>query len=227
MESPTNRKSTAEKEEAHSRTQFQVDRIAFFSDAVIAIAITLLILEIKIPPLGKDSTWSEIISMSGTKLLHPFISLFLCFVTVGGLWMTHHELFEHIHKYNKQLIKINLYFLLTVVLLPVSISFMQEEDNPGYIRPLVFTFNLFACNLTYYIMLLYVFHKKNRFSTLQSKPVIQKMRTKALTGTLVFFSMSLVALVKTNWFFIPIIAFPIVSIVNRIRARPKPNAVSA
>jgi uncharacterized membrane protein len=37
----------------HSRTQFQIDRIAFFSDAVIAIALTLMILEIKIPELKR------------------------------------------------------------------------------------------------------------------------------------------------------------------------------
>ena len=225
MASSIHRKSPPE-EEAHSRTQFQVDRIAFFSDAVIAIAITLLVLEIKIPPLGKDSTWREIIATFDTKLFPSFVSLFLCFFTIGVLWMRHHELFEHINRYNKGLIKINLYFLLTVVLLPVSISFTQQPDNPGYLRPLVFTLNLFACNLTYYLMLLHVFHKKNRFSTLQSKSVIQRMQRHALTGTLVFFSMSLLSLLHTTWFFIPILVFPMVSILRRIQARLKSPAAA-
>lgn len=229
MAASTHKKPLREKEEEHGRLQFQVDRIAFFSDAVIAIAITLLVLEIKIPPLGKDSSWNEIKLMLGTKLVHPLIALSLCFITIGSLWIKHHQLFEHINTYNHRLIQINLYFLLSVVLLPISTSFMQEENNPVYIRSFVFTQNLFVCYLTYYLMLFCVFHKKNCFSTLQSRPVIRKMHPNALAGTVIFFSMSILSLLHATWFFIPIVAFPLMSLLKRIkiRSQARPPAATA
>ena len=55
----------AHREAEHNRTQFQIDRIAFFSDAVIAIALTLMILEIKIPEMDRDMTIRMILNKYG------------------------------------------------------------------------------------------------------------------------------------------------------------------
>ncbi|MGI8951308.1 MAG: TMEM175 family protein [Chitinophagaceae bacterium] len=70
---------------SHSRTQFQIDRIAFFSDAVIAIAITLLVLEIKIPEFNDNISWAQIKQQYGHKLLIQLIALFVCLITIGNL----------------------------------------------------------------------------------------------------------------------------------------------
>ena len=67
----------------HSRTQFQIDRIAFFSDAVIAIALTLMILEVKIPELGKKATFPEIIHLYGGSMLLHGLGLFVAFWISG------------------------------------------------------------------------------------------------------------------------------------------------
>ena len=88
-----------EKKILHTRTQFQIDRLAFFSDAVIAIAITILVLEIKIPEVGSNISWTQIKIQYGNKLLMQLIPLFVCFITIGNLWLRHHELFEHIINY--------------------------------------------------------------------------------------------------------------------------------
>ncbi len=57
------------REAEHNRTQFQIDRIAFFSDAVIAIALTLMILEIKIPALDRDMTIRIILNRYGWNIV--------------------------------------------------------------------------------------------------------------------------------------------------------------
>ena len=111
------------------RTQFQIDRIAFFSDAVIAIAITLLVIEIKITPVGKNATLQTLITRYSGSTYQQIFNLFICFAAIGTLWIRHHEIFEFINNYNKALIKTNLYFLFSVTLLPLSISF-AEQDNP-------------------------------------------------------------------------------------------------
>ena len=101
------------KETKHNRTQFQVDRIAFFSDAVIAIAITLMVLEVKIPELGKDITVRQIFEKYTENIVLHILALLIGFIVIGNLWMRHHELFEHIINYNKKLVRINLYFLFS------------------------------------------------------------------------------------------------------------------
>lgn len=95
------------REAEHNRTQFQIDRIAFLSDAVIAIALTLMVLEVKIPEFGKDaSIWTILIKFGGHIAWHIF-ALLLGFLTIGNLWIRHHRLFEHIINYNERMIRVS------------------------------------------------------------------------------------------------------------------------
>jgi uncharacterized membrane protein len=63
----------------HSRTQSQIDRLAFFSDAVIAIALTLMILEVKVPELGTQASMQEIFSRYGASILIHGLGLLVAF----------------------------------------------------------------------------------------------------------------------------------------------------
>ncbi len=110
------------------KEEFQIERIAFFSDAVFAIAITLLILEIKIPELpGKSSpTDGEFINFFLTVMLQKFIGFIVSFLVIGLYWMVHHRMFNYIIHYNKKLMWTNLFFLLSVVLMPFSSAFLSD-----------------------------------------------------------------------------------------------------
>lgn len=63
----------------HPKQDFQVERLAFFSDAVFAIAITLLIIEFKVPHISKTSTYDEVLHEL-LELRVNFISLLLSYV---------------------------------------------------------------------------------------------------------------------------------------------------
>ncbi|MDQ2753261.1 MAG: TMEM175 family protein [Bacteroidota bacterium] len=206
----------AKKDATHTRTQFQVDRIAFFSDAVIAIAITLLVLEIKIPPLGKEATWEQIVQQFGHTLFIEFISLCVCFASIGNLWIRHHELYEHINNYSKQLVKINLYFLLTIILLPLSISFCFEDNNPISLRFSVLCINLALCNFMFYLMQLIVFHKKNQFSALNTKNEMSLQKKHSLVHACVLLVAGLLALWGVSWFYLLIFVFPLIRTVSKL-----------
>jgi uncharacterized membrane protein len=211
----------------HRRTQFQIDRIAFFSDAVIAIAITLMILEIKIPAFGKDASLEQVLSKYGGNMTLHIIALLICYLSIGNLWIRHHELFEHIINYNKNLIKVNLYFLLTIMLLPVSVSFMFEPNNPPQMQTMVFFINLFLCNLTYYLMLRVIYNSKNKFSSIDGTEAAQKSKRIAFHVTVMFLMVIIVAIFWRHLFFIPFIVWPFVArIAERIRNKNKKNAMS-
>jgi uncharacterized membrane protein len=148
----------------HDKKHFQVERIAFFSDAIIAIASTLLILEFKIPPLGRDHSWAEIRHLYAGRLTIPIIGLILSFYSISRLWFKHHALFEKLTAYNTRLLIINQFFLFMIMLIPVTTSFMLEDDNPLFIRLFIYLSNLGLCNIAYFFLMLTAFRPLNQLS---------------------------------------------------------------
>ncbi len=163
----------------HTRVQFQIDRIAFFSDAVIAIALTLMVLEIKIPEIGKDTSFIQMIHQYGSSILIHTMALLVGFVGIGNLWMKHHELFEHIANYNKRFVRVNLYFLFTIMLLPsYSFPFLFESNEPMHLQLLFYFINLSLCSFTYSRMVVLIYSKKNNFSSLKNVFLIRDIKSR-------------------------------------------------
>lgn len=107
-----------------SKTNFQLDRICFFTDGVFAIAITLLVIEFKVPVIehATDVTlWHSLKEMTW-KLLGFIIS----FCIVGYYWSVHHRIFGYVKKYTSRLLWLNLSFLFSVVLLPFTSGLLGE-----------------------------------------------------------------------------------------------------
>jgi len=84
------------------------ERLVFFSDAVFAIAITLLVLDLK-PGPGRFSLAAE-----GSQILAFGVS----FYVIGRYWLVHHALFEGVHGYDRRLLTTNLLFLAAIAFLP-------------------------------------------------------------------------------------------------------------
>ena len=106
-------------------TKLQIERILFFSDAVIAIAMTLLIIEIKAPHIHGNS--GAELSESLNELIPKFIAFFISFFVIAIYWKAHHQLFGHVTKYTDKLIWINILFLLSIVLMPFSSAFYSSN----------------------------------------------------------------------------------------------------
>lgn len=191
------------------RVQFQVDRVAFFSDAVIAIAITLLILEIKIPPFGKQTTLKDLPRHFDTHTELSLLGMLVCFYFIGNLWIRHHELYQHVRNYNKQLVRTNLYFLLTIMIMPLSTSIAMDEDNPAFIAQAVFFFNMGLCYLAYYWLLWVIFHHKNQFSTLADKQKIRGMKWQTLGIALILVVIAVLAAFGYQRFFVFVAIIPV------------------
>ncbi|SDY61516.1 TMEM175 family protein [Herbiconiux ginsengi] len=109
-------------------TERGFDRLVNFSDAVVAIAITLLILPLVDTATElNDKTVSELLADNWLKLLVFVIS----FAVIGRFWLAHHRMYENIVGYDKALLLTNLFWLLTIVFLPFPTELIATGDSDG------------------------------------------------------------------------------------------------
>lgn len=114
-----------EPEEGGLERGTDLDRIAFFSDGVFAIAITLLALDIRLP---ETLPGSEALDLPGAlfELWPEFFSFLISFWFIGTYWMAHHRILHYVRGYDRGLLTINLPFLMWIVLLPFSSTLLGE-----------------------------------------------------------------------------------------------------
>ena len=97
-------------------------RAEAFSDGVFAIAITLLVLDLRLPPGdGHSLTW---------QLLHEWPAYFayvVSFLTIGIMWMNHHSIMGNITRVDRPLLVLNLFLLMGVVAIPFPTSVVAEH----------------------------------------------------------------------------------------------------
>ncbi len=103
------------------RTERGLERLVFFTDAVAAIAITLLALPLvdvfSDVPLAAAHPHA-LGSIIGEHWLQ-FVLFVLTFLVIGRLWFAHHQLFEHVERYTTRLVALDLLWALTIVALPI------------------------------------------------------------------------------------------------------------
>ena len=93
------------------------ERLEAFSDGVLAIAITLLVLEIRVPAAEELADPKALIEALGA-LWPSYLGYLISFVTIGIIWANHHNLFRLVDRVSHGLILANLLLLLTVGFLP-------------------------------------------------------------------------------------------------------------
>ena len=101
-------------------------RLETFSDSVFAIAVTLLAL--RPPHLGGTTTAGAVLDALGQQL-RPFGFYALAFLVTGRLWIEHHQLLDPLETHGRRLPRVNLWFLLTVTLLPYWVNVMATYPN--------------------------------------------------------------------------------------------------
>jgi uncharacterized membrane protein len=118
-------------------------RLEMFCDGVFAIAITILILEIKVPPIqwinSPADLWQQLF-----HLWPSFFAFILSFLLIFISWMGHHNLLRTLDKTSSRFQAINGFFLFTVIINPFSTALMAEYLNTEYAQPAVFFYCLTA-----------------------------------------------------------------------------------
>ncbi|WP_132142556.1 TMEM175 family protein [Luteibacter rhizovicinus] len=119
-------------------------RLTFFSDAVFAIAITLLIIEIHVPhpEVSTDKEW--LITLA--NLIPNFAGFILSFIVVGAMWVAHHRVFGMLRRLDPTLVWPNLVLLMAVAFMPFSTALMSSHSAER-VPELFYAFTLIVAGL--------------------------------------------------------------------------------
>jgi len=101
-----------------------LDRLVVFADAVVAIAITLLVL-----PLVASATPGSSVSQLLRDHLDQLGTFLLSFVVISRLWAVHHRAFEHVRLYDTVLVRLTMVWLLTIVFLPLPTALLGSGSS--------------------------------------------------------------------------------------------------
>lgn len=101
----------------------ETSRVEAFSDGVFAIAITLLILEIRVPPEVEPGGLGTAL----VELWPSYLAFLTSFATIGIMWVNHHRLFSLINSIDDSLIGLNVLLLLGITWIPFPTALLAQH----------------------------------------------------------------------------------------------------
>ncbi len=119
-------------------------RFEAFIDAIIAIILTILVLELRIPETEHAAELST--QRQVAAVLPSFVSYIGSFLLIVGIWLDHHILFLNLQKLTKRYILLNMLFILSLSVVPFTTSFAGHHYNDSFAVALLFI-NYFLMNL--------------------------------------------------------------------------------
>jgi uncharacterized membrane protein len=134
-----------------------MERIVFFSDAVFAIAITLLALEIRLPEDIAHAGNHELLQ-SLLSIWPKYLGYFISFLSIGNFWVIHHRQYQYIERYDTRLIFINLLVLMAVAFIPFSTSVISVNGNRT--ATILYALNAALVGLLSTLLWIYASHKR-------------------------------------------------------------------
>ncbi|MFF7749483.1 TMEM175 family protein [Streptomyces sp. NPDC007971] len=123
-------------------------RVEAFSDGVFAIAITLLILEIKVPAAGEHGgLWRALADQWPS-----YASYVVSFLVIGIMWVNHHQVFSYVARVDRTLMFLNLLLLMVVAAVPWPTAMLAEylrEDHASHAAAAVYSLVMVLMALTF------------------------------------------------------------------------------
>jgi len=102
------------------------DRLTLFSDAVVAIAITLLAIDLPVPDGGNVSElWSQVRDNDG-----HYAAFLISFTAIAAAWSSHHDLFRYVNRTDARLRSLNMAWLFTIVITPFATRLLTASGHP-------------------------------------------------------------------------------------------------
>lgn len=196
--------------EANSHDPLGMERIVFFSDAVFAIAITLLALEIRLPESEHLLEDRELLAQL-TGVWHSYLGFFISFMVIGVFWMAHHRKFRLIKRFDSRLMMLNLLMLMVIAFIPFPSSLISKY--PGQTATIFYALTMILGELLLGLIWWHASHNNHLVDSSLDAKVRRRQFITPLATSLVFILSIGIALVspdlaKLSWFLIlPVTSF--------------------
>jgi uncharacterized membrane protein len=185
-------------------------RLEAFSDGVVAIIITILVLELKIP---HEPTWEALF-----RLLPVFLAYIMSFIFVGIYWVNHHHLVHTIRQINSRIMWSNFGLLFALSLIPFTTAWMGE-NHYATIPVVLYAINLVFCAITYTILQKSIMSDHNR-----SSRMIEALKKQEKKG---YISLSMYLLSVPLAYILPVLSAVIFAAVAILWIIPDKNIEAA
>ena len=179
-------------------------RIEAFSDGVFAIAITLLVLELKVPPLASVHSITDL----WNGLIHLWPSYFAFTLSFGILlvsWVNHHYLFNILDKSSRPFLYANGFLLFTITFMPFPTALLAEYISTDYAKPAIafYCFGGVINSIGWNLLLHTIIKPKKLVRSEESIKLVNTIKRSTQIGFLIYSIATLMS------FWLPIIALTI------------------
>ena len=183
------------------KKEFQLERMILFSDAVFAIVITLMAIEIHLPEIETGHKYTNETFLKALHLVYPTIFAYaLSFFFIGLMWYNHLKMFSILKDYNKGLIIRNLIFLFFVGLFPFGASLIVSKQEI-LLPPLIYFFIIICCMAAQLVLHDYILNRSKDI-IIQIDFTEQRVELKRRTLSLIAM-ISVAILAYTTYLLIP------------------------
>jgi uncharacterized membrane protein len=139
------------------RDSAEFARVVGFSDAIFAIAMTLLVLEIGVSGLPEDGGEIRDMAEALKEALPQIVSFAVSFYVIGRYWLAHHWFFSRLERIDRRTLSLNLVYLAFIAFLPFPTGLIGDyEENP--IAFVVFALSMAAVSLMELVVYRHALH---------------------------------------------------------------------
>jgi len=140
-----------ERQEQETTSEKETGRLEAFSDGVFAVAITILVFDLKVPPAATTS--AQLLGLLGHAWA-SYLLLFISFATILIMWISHHSMFKLIHRSDTLFMFANGFLLLLVTIVPFANSLVANYlETDAAVTACAFYAGLFlVINITYILL---------------------------------------------------------------------------
>jgi uncharacterized membrane protein len=162
------------------------NRLEAFSDGVFAIAITLLVIEIRAPELHEGERLSHALWAQWPS----YVGYLVSFLTIGVIWLNHHRFFEQVLRVDGPLLVLNLNLLLWTALIPFPTAVVAKNleggGEPARTAAALYAGVLLLMGIAFAGIFAWVTHDDRLLHRLPPPEVVRATRRRFMAGLVVY-----------------------------------------
>jgi uncharacterized membrane protein len=158
------------------------NRLEAFSDGVLAVAITLLVLEVRVPPAGRAHDLVHALLVQWPQ----YAAYVTSFVTIGIIWMNHHVMVGRLRQADHAILALNLLLLLTIAVLPFATDLMAtylKQSRGQHLAAGIYSGAFLAMSIVFSVMNWHILFAKSHLLTAElPEERRRQIMSRGLTG---------------------------------------------